>query len=110
MTTGLVLVAGTANDALCDLSARLRQCGYRVAEALDTPLAAIEQRSRSADLILLLPGAGGDELETAIRLRRHHPTLGIVLIVGTSSEERAVIALRAGVADYFKSTTAPAEF
>jgi DNA-binding NtrC family response regulator len=53
-------------------------------------------------LVLGCPSRGDEELEIARAVRSTAPTVPVILVTATSSEELAIAALRAGVADYLR--------
>ena len=61
-------------------------------------------KERKPDLVILWDAMGrpGPFLETAHDIKQFSESLPIILVVGQSSEELAIAALKAGISDYFK--------
>src|SRR5919106_1309463 len=77
--------------------------GCEVIEVLDS-IGILRRLRQKQDLDLLIVNASldavGDGLEVARQLRRGNSTLPVILIATQSSEDLAIGALKAGVADY----------
>jgi DNA-binding NtrC family response regulator len=86
------------------LVAVLRQRGYSTVEAndRDSILRQIE-RSQPQMVVLGLMGTGTIEsIELAVALHSKYPGIPVVLFAADSSEELAILALKAGVRDYVR--------
>src|SRR5690606_30529950 len=83
------------------LSIRLQDWGYSVTTAEDASAADAALSRVRPDLVLsdvVLPGASGIELLR--RLRRHDPTLPVILMTAHANVDSAVEAMKVGATDF----------
>jgi DNA-binding response OmpR family regulator len=88
----------------------LEQDGCRVDLAADGPAALHAVAAERPDLVvldLMLPGMDG--LEVCRRLRRHLPTLPIVMLTALGEEADRVVGLEVGADDYVTKPFSPRE-
>lgn len=97
-----ILIAWDDDARRPQLGRLLQVQGYEVAEARTAaPLRALGAGAPAAVVLGSLRG-GPEPLELAREIRQRHRQIVLILLVPRSSEDRAVAALRLGVADYFK--------
>lgn len=110
--TGLVLVVstrGTRNDRR--IHEQLRAAGIAVRSVCDVPSAMRCLQEDQSDVLVLAPDAAedGEDLGTLTRVRRSG-FLGMVLVVGRSSDPSAAVsALDRGADDYVALSRDPTE-
>ena len=83
------------------LQMALTASGFDVEEARNGEEALQSAQRRAFDLVLLdmnMPGAGG--VDTCDRMRRAHPSAGIIMITVRDLEDDKIRALEAGADDY----------
>jgi DNA-binding NtrC family response regulator len=78
--------------------------GWEVAEAADGGSALRALQKGKPDLVIAGPHRAGDleGLDLARQVHRRDRRIPVILVARNSSEDLAIAALRAGVADYFK--------
>lgn len=100
MTSSIVALAVADPLLRVELAARLSQHGLASVEVshaeVDTVAAAV------LALLLSVDASSPDSGARITRIRQRHPRLHVVLIVAHGTEDFAVVALRAGVADYHR--------
>ena len=88
-----------------NFDAQLLALGFQVSRTDDPAWCARAAQAGSIHAIVIgvPPHARWDALELARSLRRADPRLPVIFVAATSSEARAIAALRAGVTDYLKN-------
>jgi DNA-binding NtrC family response regulator len=104
-----IAVLGVEEPLSREVTSALVQRGSRVVIAPSpTELVPLLRQRIVQVLVLGWPSNGAeDTLDIAWTARRAAPDVPVVLLATTSSEERAIAALRAGVADYLRPPFAP---
>jgi DNA-binding NtrC family response regulator len=106
-----VLIAAGAAPCWAGLRTLLLRHGYEVLVTGDR--VGLEGVLRAFAPAVTIVGesteGAGDEIETALAIRRHDPRAAIVVVVRQSSEDRAITALRARVDDYLRQPVPAAE-
>lgn len=98
---GSVLLVDDGVDFVRIMAERLRERGYRVAEATDGPaaLAALERQSFGTIVLdLVMPGMDG--IETLRRIKERDPSARVIVLSGHASGQYVVEALALGALDF----------
>lgn len=104
MRRAVILLVGSAEPLWRDLKGVFGRRGYDIREAASPADIHRALQGDTADLLLIgpSPDTGWNGLELARQIRGKDRRIPVILIVGASSEELAIAALRAGINDYFK--------
>jgi DNA-binding NtrC family response regulator len=99
---------GVAHRALKEL---LRRLGFEVSGTSEPSGVLRSLQEKTPDLVIIdAPREGAwDGVGLARQIRQRDRQLPIILITAQSSEEMAIVALRAGITDYFKQPLCPEE-
>lgn len=104
MDQPLIYIVSEDNDSPEDLQQHLTRQGLKVVRSVGRTEALRLFEAAKPDLAIIYSGNhdGGLDLEMLRLLRRQSRGAPVFLIVRESSEAKAIAALRAGAADYFK--------
>ena len=105
-----IAIVGTDESLKREVTLALSRGGSSVLTPSD-PAELVSLLRRQAVRLLVLgwdPNAAWDSIEVARAVRRAAPDVPVVLLTAESSEERAIAALKAGVADYLRPPVFPA--